>query len=348
MAATPKHFPPYPRRPHARGQARITVSRKSYYLGPHNSQESIDAYERLRDEWRKGKLEPKRPTLHAGSITLATLVADFLAWSKRHQAEATHNGYAWFLHMLTALHGERPAQALKIIDITRWIDSRDWGPTTANNAQRASLRVMSWGVEQGLLSVNPLKGMKKTRPQSRQRGLTEAEYRALLRHSSPVLRRMLFALRHTGARPKELRELTWDQVQTDRIVLTRHKTSSTQRVRRDRVIWLVPAMRRLLAWMKTNAAGPHVFANTRGLPWTRDALVQAVGHARDRAGVASGAVAYSLRHSFITAALVNGVGVASIAALAGNSVEMVAEVYSHIADDHAFLAAEMERATRRK
>src|SRR5947209_12815930 len=45
-------FPPYPRKAHASGQARIAIAGTHHYLGPYQSPESYAEYERLLNEWR--------------------------------------------------------------------------------------------------------------------------------------------------------------------------------------------------------------------------------------------------------------------------------------------------------
>ena len=139
-----------------------------------------------------------------------------------------------------------------------------------------------------------------------------------------------------------------DWVRGDRIVQAEHKTSTTSRVRKPRVIYLTPPVQRLFAWMRRQ--GPestgYVFCNSRGRPWQVTAISHHLKRARDRAGLPEDVVAYLCRHSWITRALVNGVAPATVAALAGNSIEMVSQVYSHLADEQEHLAAAAEQAAR--
>jgi integrase len=101
--------------------------------------------------------------------------------------------------------------------VTRWVDGQAWNETSQYNAMRSVFRVFNWAVDEGLIEKNPFKGMKRPRPRSRDRYLTEDEYRALLTASRGTFKTLLFALRQTGARPCEVRNLTWDQVHSDRV-----------------------------------------------------------------------------------------------------------------------------------
>ena len=84
----------------------------------------------------------------------------------------------------------------------------------------------------------------------------------------------------------------------------------------------------------------------RGRPWQVTAISHHLKRARDRAGLPEDVVAYLCRHSWITRALVNGVAPATVAALAGNSIEMVSQVYSHLADEQDHLADAAKQAAR--
>src|SRR5262245_26670321 len=58
-------FPTYPRKPHASGQARISVQGTHVYLGAHGSHESRAKYAQLAAEWAAGGL----PGLRAGPVS---------------------------------------------------------------------------------------------------------------------------------------------------------------------------------------------------------------------------------------------------------------------------------------
>jgi integrase len=99
-----------------------------------------------------------------------------------------------------------------------------WGVSTAHNARTAAFRVFSWAKDEGLLPDNPLAGMKRPKPPPRQRAMSDDEFRKLHDNAGGSFRDLLLALRETGARPKEVRDLLWKQVHDDRWVLTKHKT----------------------------------------------------------------------------------------------------------------------------
>ena len=83
---------------------------------------------------------------------------------------------------------------------------------------------------------------------TRQRGMTDAEFRAILKGSQREFKVLIFTLRMTGCRPKEAMCLTWDQVCDDRWVLAQHKTA--HKTGKARVIYLTPPMRRLMTVLR--------------------------------------------------------------------------------------------------
>jgi integrase len=171
--------------------------------------------------------------------------------------------------------------------------------------------------------------------------MSDDEFKKLYENAGGPFADYLFALRETGARPKELRDLTWDQVQEDRWVLTKHKTSL--KVRKPRVIILSTAMRAMMDRLRGNGH-THVFLNTAGSPWTMNAVRLQIKRLRERLGLASDLCAYLCRHGFGTRAILNGVNPLVVAELMGhNSLDMVSRVYVHLADEHAHLKEAVER-----
>jgi integrase len=207
-------------------------------------------------------------------------------------------------------------------------------------------RVFNWASEEGLIARNPIQGMKCPRPKSRNRALTDAEYRELLGAAHGPFRILLWSLRQTGARPAELRRLTWDQVHGTHLVLTVHKTS--QKTQKPRIIHLTPAMQRLLVHLRSRSQSDHVYVNTRGKPWTSNAIRLNVQRIREKTKLPADVCAYLLRHTFGTHAIMNGLNTSEVAELMGHaSTEMIDRVYVHLADQVNHMQEAVQRATRR-
>jgi integrase len=81
----------------------------------------------------------------------------------------------------------------------------------------------------------------------------------------------------TPARPGEIRKLTWVMIDwpNHRLVISRHKTSRTQRTPKARIIPIPPFVKSMLRWLqKRQGHQPYCFLNSEGKAWTKDATVQ--------------------------------------------------------------------------
>jgi integrase len=279
------------------------------------------------------------------SARVADVIEAFLAWAKRHRSEETIRNYVWHGQSFSEHSGYLLSSALKPIHVTRWIDTHGWGPTTERNARRSVYRAFSWACEEGILAVNPLKGMKCPKARTRQRIMTRQEYAALMKYGRREFKLFLFALRQTGCRPKEARLLKWSQVTDDRWVLDKHKTADA--VGKSRIIYLTKPMRRLMENLRRKTGSEYVFVNSQGKPWTTNAIKLRIQRIKDKTPLADDVTAYLLRHAFGTNAIMNGVDVATVAELMGHSsLEMISKVYCHLAGEHRHLQEAVERVSR--
>lgn len=286
----------------------------------------------------------------ACDLRVLTVCELFLQWSQRHQSPETLRGYRFWLQSFSEACGEIQVDALKPFHVTAWVDGHDtWQSSTSHfNAIRSVLRAFNWATEQKVIAKNPLLGMKRPRPQARQTFMDDATYRALRRVARPQFKYFLTALRETGARPGEVRQLVWSQVQKDKWVLKKHKTSG--KTGKPRVIWLTPLMQKILTALRAQApdSQDHVFLNMYGRPWTTNSIRLQFKRLKDKAKVEGDVSAYQLRHAFVTRSLLNGVGEVTVAELVGHQgLEMIQRHYAHLADQSDHLREALRMATCR-
>ena len=140
--------------------------------------------------------------------------------------------------------------------------------------------------------------------------------------TDPELYNWLEALWLTGARPSEIREA--HKAALTGCVLTLTGKTGTRDIR------LKP---RVAAWFaeRAEACNTH-FVEVAGKPIHRDALRYRFKALVNACGddLPDGVTLYSLRHSFITAALYAGVPTFALAAHCGTSPEMVQQTYGHV------------------
>ena len=137
---------------------------------------------------------------------------------------------------------------------------------------------------------------------------------------------------HTGLRPGEQRALRWDAVRLREGFVEVGKGHRVKTRGSVRPVELSPTaaavLRRLDAERATEADGP-VFTGPRGGPVAVDALTKRLKRFAESAGIDKTIVAYSLRHTFGTRALMAGANPAAVAGLMGTSIQIVQDHYGH-------------------
>jgi integrase len=248
---------------------------------------------------------------------VADVCEEFLRWSRKHHAADTYRSYNGYLQSFCERYGQLPVGQLQKFHVTRWVDAQNWNETSQYNGRRFVFRAFNWATDEGLLQRNPLQGMPRPKPKPRKRALKPEEFRALLAGARGPFKVFLFALRQTGARPKELRDLQWDHVRSDRWVLAEHKTDKSSDA--PRTIHLTPAIQNLMAVLRRRSQSQHVFVNHRGAPWTANAVRLQIWRIKRRLQLPDDVCAYLVRHTFGTAAILNGVDIAPVATLMGHA-----------------------------
>jgi integrase len=310
-------------------QVRVGSQRKQIKLvkGKENEQEAYRAFCRVIAD-----LEGEAPKPHA--MTVAAVCDLFLDHSEKHNKAETFQLYRYYLQDFCETHGRRMAVDLKPFHVSRWLDAHPKWKGSRANAIEAVKRAFGWTTEEGLLTNNPIKGVKKPPKGRRDRIVSREEREAILATiKDRAFRQFVLAMQETGCRPSEIARVTAVDVNLDAglWVLKDHKTA--RKTRRPRVIYLSPAMldvtRTLVA---KNPEGP-LFRTPRNRAFTRNNIRCRFRRLREKLPQLVGVVAYSYRHTYATEALANGVGIAQVAELMGHtSTEMVSSVYGHLAE----------------
>jgi integrase len=302
------------------------------------------------------------PPVDGGNPTVTSVIDAFLEYSSLRDSERTYYERKRYLQLFAEAHGRRLVKECIPFHLRSWVDghktwANDW---TRSYVIRCVKRPFNWAVKEGLTDRNPFAPVEHRCGEPR-RAMTPEEFTKVIRALGPVRGRIsrsissrvrfleiLVFLRYTGARPSELRKMRWTDIDLDRqeIVLTRHKTSRTQRVPAPRRIRLVQPVLRLLTRVLRRGDGKDlVFVTCLKRPWTRDAIEQRLRRLRKDCGVSKDVKIYGLRHLFATAAVLNGVDLKTLAELLGHTTTRVVEQhYVHLADQSRHLHLAMQRA----
>jgi integrase len=251
--------------------------------------------------------------------------------------------------LLDALGGQRSALSLLPHDVEMF--------KTGWHSVQAAQRLYNWGVKMGLIADNPIRGVQKPELGQRQRVLSPIEMAQLLRTADHDFRPFLLAMRHTLARPQEVRALQWKQLADQPVPMFVLRDFKAKKRRKDKAsVRLIPLDDRLLRLLNrlANRRKPHpdeyVFLNSDGSPWTANAVRCRMRRLRAKVGLSSDeageqVVAYTMRHTSATRASARGVRDRVLAELMGHTSTTTTQRYQHLQADH--LAAAIRRANGR-
>jgi integrase len=239
-------------------------------------------------------------------------------------------------------NGQRIVESCRGLILEAWIDGHSqWGDTTKNGACRIVQRAFNWAELVGLIDRNPFKGISH-QPGEPGEPMLDADVRKVLAASDASFRQVVIFLLFTGARPGEMAAIRRSDVRAGleaglpaAIVRTRHKTA---RHGKPRIICLHPVPGKLVAYLlRRFPRHDHVFCNSRGKPWTRNAWSLRMKRLRDDGIIAAGVRLYGLRHAFGTRMARAGVHPKAISEQMGHTTTRMTERYLHLAGDVAHL-----------
>jgi integrase len=227
-----------------------------------------------------------------------------------------------------------------------------WGDGTIRLCIASLQAALNWAVKGGLIPANPLRGIETPAGRSRSREclISPPEHAEMCRRASRQLGPFLVCLENSGARPGELLNAKAQDWNDDLGALvyfpdtTRrggefgHKTSR----KKDRVILFtgdaLKTMRQLVA---AHPTGP-LFRTHSGRPWDPTTLWVQFRKLRNAVGNPN-LTPYSYRHTFATNWLKAGRSVDQLAALMGNTPDVIRHHYAHLLSDAQGLRAELEK-----
>jgi integrase len=288
-------------------------------------------------------------TLPASEVLKVCQVCDlFLDYSEKHHTADTFRGYNDFLQDFCEHYGTLLAKELKPLHVSRWLDSHPGWNGSRRNAVVAVKRAFNWADAEGLLQPNPIQSVKKPPQRHRDRVLTPEERKEILvTIPDQHFRNFVFAMQETGARPGEVRKVTAAHVNLDLgiWIFKEHKTA--KRTGRPRVIYLTPAMVELTRMLMEKYPEGPLFRGPRSKRgFTRNGVRCRFRVLRQKLPHLAGVISYTMRHSFATQALVNGVGIAHVAELMGHvDTSMVSQHYAHLAGNVQHMREAANKAT---
>lgn len=284
-----------------------------------------------------------------GKVRLSSAVEQFLAWARKNLAPGTVAGYFHYFKKFAAFAGDIRVESITPAMLTTW--SNRW------HAIQAIQRLLAWCFSEAkIIPVNPIGSVKPPPGRQRRRVLTPSESSNLLRRASRPLRRLLLALRESFARPGEMRLVSAESIRTAGnlpwtpasllngdcffFLLKGKSIARRSDPHGVRLIPISPRLGRLLLRILSDAdyPGGAIFRDSKGNPWTGNAVRCAMRRLCKRAGIGADwrgerVVAYTLRHSGATGAAAAGVRDFMLADILGHATTRTTRRYVHFSPD---------------
>jgi integrase len=275
--------------------------------------------------------------------TVNTLADAFLEWLQAHRPAKSHRERSRHLLRFRESNGDEIAISIGRMQIEAFggsLMAKGHAPAYIHKHLASVRMMMRWGIRHGHLppgfapfsTVEPIHVPAKALLESDLP--TPEEVEALIANAQPDLRDLLIVYHATGSRTHELIDASVGdfQCQSRTIVLGKHKRSRTMREPIPRTITLSPeALSIVQRRCESRDPNDAIFIRdaTGNGRWTNEAITQRYQRIRAKAKVRTHITIYSLRHLWISEALMGGIDILLIARMAGTSVKMIESVYGH-------------------
>ena len=252
-------------------------------------------------------------------------------------------------HVVDAL-GHRPAWEVLPAEITAIYQPRlangQWKWRTVNSFIIRVKATWRWGSEQHG-KTNPMASLKCLPEQRESPTIVDDERMEafLAACKAKVFRDLCMIAFDSGVRPMEAHKIHAKHIDREKRTATL-KAHDGAKGGITRTIYFASdrAWERVLELCEQYPEG-RIFRNTRGKPWTSQALSYWFGKVEEELGWRINSTA--LRHSWITKMLRAGVDSHVVAKLAGHtSTAMIDKVYSHVAEDHDFMFEQAKKGLK--
>ena len=244
-------------------------------------------------------------------------------------------------------YGKMPVSQLRPLHLDKWLQAHpNWKGGRRTRIQ-AVKRALNYGVQAGMIPVNPIKGYKTPKQNARVTYLTPEQEKALIEKANPALGIAIKVCIRTGARPGcEFAKLTARHVRDDgeRMEWTFQPTESKTKIRRIIRITDAEIIAIVRQQIEQYPAGA-IFRNTAGTPWTQERLTEKFRKLKNRLikqGVTfdDDACMYSCRHTYAKRTLSGywtgrPTNIETLAELMGNSPKVCHDHYLQFCDSYS-------------
>jgi integrase len=232
--------------------------------------------------------------------------------------------------------------------ITPWLIEKYLAMRTEKKIKKATLNhelcalknMLNLAVEWNRLAVSPAAKVKylKVTDQKPPRFLSLEEVNSFLDHLEDIWFVLAFTALHTGFRLGELMQLEWQDVDWQREQLrVAHDGRRHTKSKKTRYLPLHPELSSVLKGFNEGQPSQDTREGLRVFPVAPLEARQHIYKAYGKAGI-QGACVHTLRHTFASHLVMQGVDIYTVSRLLGHSDIKTTQIYAHLAPDHLKLA----------
>ena len=269
-------------------------------------------------------------------VTLSKFKADFITFAEGNFSGVTVDFYRTALERLLSMTGDCPLSALTMQHVDNYKVNRlgvgEVSGVTVNRELQALHAAMNTAVSWKLLERNPFAGLQQVSvPERQPEFFTKQDFERLLslvRES--WLKELVVIAALTGMRRGELLNLRWSDVDLSRRVI-QIQSNATFRTKRgkQRAIPMSDVVFNLMSAKAGRVTGEYVFTK-KGQKINDDHATKKLKKYVVDAKLPNGLHFHSLRHTFASWLVQDGVSLYEVQKLLGHSNIAVTQVYSHL------------------
>lgn len=278
--------------------------------------------------------------------TIEVACKDYVEDRRREKGDATaRDAEARFERTIyDTTFGRMRADKVRTADVRRWRDGLDLAKASANRTLTALKAALNLAVRNRRVIADRAREWSDVRhfrdaSQRRTLFLDLKQRRAFLAAAGTgALRDLIEAAATTGARPGELTSAKRSQFDARTGTINFRGKTGTRTVPLS-----PPALALFTRLAGSKLPGAPLLARDDGKAWAHSDWDKLVRAAAEKARLPTGTVLYTLRHSFITQAITDGMTTLDVARLVGTSLTMIEKHYGHLV---ASAAAERLKSVR--
>jgi integrase len=226
--------------------------------------------------------------------------------------------------------GKKPLAKLWMADVKRWRHGTGLSKSSQNRTMTALRAALNLAVQNRRVGADRAIEWKLVKQHSHAEGRRDLfldldQRRRLIDAAGGAVGDLVAGIAFTGARPGDLRKARRSQFDSRTASISLFAKGHPRMVPLPQAA--LPLFERLA---KNKLPNAWLFTRNDGKPWAHSDWDELVRAAAARAGLPAGVCLYTLRHSFITQALMDGMSTLDVARITGTSLAMIERHYGHL------------------